>query len=156
MEKQNPSAVVLEEKEAPDTPTVKLTQSDSVCEKPTRSVSVSTNLGCEKGMENKQKVILNCRSCSRAKSSYDNHGFECFRCCNCSPSYPCSQSRHFTQRRWDKIFDSLHLTIRVYPSPHRATTAATQVSTEAPSTVVRAQKSSVTASLFEDNTGHMV
>ena len=103
MDKQNSSAAVLRKNEASEFTSVKLTQLDSVCEKPTRSVSVSTNLGCDKGMEKREKVLLNCRSCSRAKSSYDNHGFECFRCCNCSPSYPCSQSRHFTQRRWDKI-----------------------------------------------------
>ena len=53
-------------------------------------------------------------------------------------------------------FDSLHLTIRVYPSPHHSATSATQVSTEPSSAVVQSTKSSVTASLFEDNTGHMV
>ena len=158
MDKHISSAAVWDENNPSDS-FVKLTQSESVCEKSVSSVSVPTNLDCEKGMEKKRKVLLNCRACSRAKSSYDNHGFECFRCCKCSPPYPCSQSHHFTQRRWDRIFDSLHLTIRVInPSPHHGSTSATQVSNEPSTAVSQAQKSSVTASLFEDKekTGHMV
>ena len=155
MDLQKSSAVVLEEEEASDSPASSVIQLESVCDNSTRSVSVSANLGSDSKMEKNTKSLLNCRACSRAKSSYDNHGFECFRCCNCSPSLPCSQSRQFTQRRWDRIFDSLHLTIRVNPSSHSATTSATQGLTKPESSVVQAQKSSVTASLFEDNTGHM-
>ena len=151
MDLQKSSAVVLEEKEASDSPTVNVIQLESVCEKSSRSVSVSANFGDR--ME-KTKILLNCRACSRAKSSYDNHGFECFRCCNCSPSLPCSQSRQFTQRRWDKIFDSLHLTIRVNPSSHSAATSTAYGLEKPQSAVAQAHKSSVTASLFEDNTGH--
>ena len=154
MDLQKSSAVVLEEKEASDSTTVNAIQLESVCDIATRSVSVSANLGGVRRMEKNTKILLNCRACSRAKSSYDNHGFECFRCCNCSPSLPCSQSRQFTQRRWDKIFDSLHLTIRVNPSSHSATTSTTHGLSKPESSVVQAHKSSVTASLFEDNTGH--
>ena len=78
MDKQKSSAAVLKEKEASEFTSVKLTQLDSVCEKPLRSVSVSTNLGSDKGMEKKERVLLNCKSCSRAKSSYDNHALSAF------------------------------------------------------------------------------
>ena len=139
MDLQKSSAVVLEEKEASDSPTVNAIQLESVCDKSTRSVSVSANLGSDRRMEKNTKILLNCRACSRAKSSYDNHGFECFRCCNCSPSLPCSQSRQFTQRRWDRTFDSLHLTIRVNPSSHKTTTSTTQGFSKPESSVVQAQ-----------------
>ena len=93
MDKHISSAAVWDENNPSDS-FVKLTQSESVCEKSVSSVSVPTNLDCEKSMEKKRKVLLNCRACSRAKSSYDNHGFECFpllQMFSSLPLFPISQ-----------------------------------------------------------------
>ena len=59
MDLQKSSAVVLEEMEASDSPTVNAIQLESVCDNSTRSVSVSANLGSVRRMEKNTKYALN-------------------------------------------------------------------------------------------------